>query len=131
MTNRTTAISKLTAIAALAGIGAAMSTPVRAADMPDAVTASPDVYSVVAENEFVRVIEAVWQPGQRDEMHAHPPIGVYFLSACDDMRVHFADGSAADWNANPGEALANGPVEAHSIENVGNTECRLVFVEPK
>lgn len=104
---------------------------VLAGELPDAVTASPDIYEVLAENESLRVIRATWMPGERDEFHSHPPIGLYSVSDCENMRVHFPDGSSKDWSTSVGDAGANNPVKAHAIENVGQTACRLVFVEYK
>jgi hypothetical protein len=111
--------------------GSAIFASARADELPDAVTASPEVYEVIAENDSVRVIKATWEPGQADNMHSHPAIGVYFISDCDDMRVHFANGTSRDWKAPTGAAGANDAVAAHSIENVGNSTCQLVFFEPK
>jgi hypothetical protein len=111
--------------------GGAMSTIAVADEAPDAVTVSPDVYKVIAENDSLRVVAATWKPGQRDLMHSHPAIGIYILSDCDKMRVHHAEGTSKDWSAKSGTAGANTAVAAHAIENVGDTECRLVFFEPK
>lgn len=77
------------------------------------------------------MIVATWQPGQRDEMHSHPAIGVYALSDCEKMRAHLADGKSVEWSAKAGNADANKPVASHAIEIIGDTDCRLVFVEPK
>lgn len=104
---------------------------VPAGELPDAVTASPDIYEVLAENDSLRVVHATWTPGARDEFHSHPAIGVYSVSDCESMRVYFQDGSSKDWSTSVGDAGANGPVKAHAIENVGQTTCRLVFVEYK
>ena len=109
----------------------ALSLPALADSVPDAVSASSGVYKVIAENDALRVIEATWQPGQRDVMHAHPAIGVYFLSDCENMRTHLTDGTPTDWSASKGDALANDVVASHSIENAGDAVCRLVFVESK
>lgn len=111
--------------------GLAMSASAFADEVPDAVTASPDIYKVVAENDALRVVVATWKPGQRDAMHSHPAIGVYALTECKNMRAHLADGRSVDWNVVPGNAAANMPVKAHAIENIGDAVCQLVFVETK
>lgn len=121
----------LSLVAMLATAGAVLPTMAFADGVPDAITASPDIYKVIAENDTLRVIEATWQPGQRDKMHSHPAIGFYVLSDCAAMRAHLADGTSRDWSAKPGKAGANDPVKSHAIENIGDTECKLVFVEPK
>jgi hypothetical protein len=64
-------------------------------------------------------------------MHSHPAIGIYFLSDCQKMRTRYADWASKDWSANSGAAGAKAPVISHAIENNGDTECRLIFFEPK
>jgi predicted metal-dependent enzyme (double-stranded beta helix superfamily) len=108
-----------------------MSTIAVADEAADAVIASPEVYKVIAENDSLRVVAATWKPGQRDVMHSHPAIGIYILSDCEKMRVHYADGTSKDWSAKSGTAGANAPVTSHAIENIGDTECRTIFFEPK
>ncbi len=111
--------------------GGVMPTTTVADEAPDAVTASPDVYKVIAENDSLRMVAATWKPGQRDMMHSHPAIGIYILSDCEKMLVHYADGTSEDWSAESGAAGTNAPVTSHAIENIGDTECRLIFFEPK
>ncbi len=120
-----------TLVALIILAGGAMSTIAVADEAADAVTASPEVYKVIAENDSVRVVAATWKPGQRDVMHSHPAIGIYILSDCEKMRVHYADGTSKDWSAKSGTAGANAPVTSHAIENIGDTECRTIFFEPK
>ena len=122
---------RLAVVALLILAGGTISTTAVADEAPDAVTVSPDVYKVIAENDSVRVVAATWKPGQRDMMHSHPAIGIYILSDCQKMRVHHADGTLKDWSAKSGTAGANVSVTSHAIENIGDTECRLIFFEPK
>ena len=123
--------AKLAVVALLILAGGAISTIAVADEAPDAVTASPDVYEVIAENDSLRMVAATWEPGQRDMMHSHPAIGIYILSDCEKMRVHYSDGTSKDWSAKNGTAGANAPVTSHAIENISDTECRLIFFEPK
>ena len=123
--------ARLGVVALLILAGGTMSTIAVAELAPDAVTASPDVYEVIAENDSLRMVAATWKPGQRDMMHSHPAIGIYILSDCEKMRVHYADGTSKDWSAKSGTAGANAPVTSHAIENIGDTECRTIFFEPK
>ena len=120
-----------TLLALLIFAGGAMFTIAVADEIPDAVTASPDVHKVIAENDSMRVVAATLKPGQRDMMHSHPAIGIYILSGCERMRVHSGDGTSHDWGAKSGTAGANAAVTSHSIENVGDTECRQIYFEPK
>ncbi len=118
-------------VALLIFTGGATSTIAVADEAPDMVTASPNVYKVIAENDSLRLVAATWKPGQRDMMHSHPAIGIYILSDCEKMRIHHADGTSNDWSAKSGAAGTNAPVTSHAIENIGDTECRLILFEPK
>ena len=123
--------ARLGVVALLILAGGTMSTIAVADEAPDAVTASPDVYEVIAENDSLRMVAATWKPGQRDMMHSHPAIGIYILSDCEKMLVHYADGTSEDWSAKSGTAGANVPVTSHALENIGDTECRIIYFEPK
>lgn len=77
------------------------------------------------------MVAATWKPGQRDMMNSHRAIGIYILSACEKMRVHYSDGISKDWSAKSGTAGANAPITSHVNENIAEKECRLIFFEPK
>ncbi len=49
-------------------------------EIPDAVEAGPTVYTVVLENDEVRVLQATYQPGAKVPMHRHPDRVVYALT---------------------------------------------------
>ncbi|HEX9137336.1 MAG TPA: hypothetical protein VF905_10390 [Nitrospirota bacterium] len=105
--------------------------PVVAEDVAPSYKASPDVYKVITENEHFRVIMATWKPGQRDKMHSHEgPLVGYRLTDC-NLKVYNPDGSAKAREAKRGEALFNPVIAAHSVENVGSSDCQLVIVEKK
>jgi quercetin dioxygenase-like cupin family protein len=104
---------------------------VMAGDVVPSYRASPEVYKVIAENEHFRVIISTWKPGQRDAMHSHEgPLVGYRLTDC-DLKVYTPDGKAKAREAKRGEALFNPVIAAHSVENVGTTECQLLIVEKK
>ena len=46
----------------------------------DALTASPANFTLLLENEHVRVLEYVVLPGEQDQWHTHPPKVSYVLS---------------------------------------------------
>jgi len=99
--------------------------------VPHSLVASPDIYKVIAENEQYRVIEVTWKPGQRDVVHSHPASAVYNLMDC-TLRS-FDSSGVARWTgqARAGTATVQQPIPAHSIENVGQSECKLIMFEPK
>lgn len=102
-----------------------------AADVPPAHKASPEIYKVLAEDKKVRVVEATWQPGQRDKWHSHPSMAAYRLTDC-KSRVHLANGKTRDRDQKAGfAALRDKPVAKHSFENTGTNVCRILLIELK
>lgn len=99
------------------------------AALPRSYVASPDIYKVIAQNEQLQVIDVRWAPGQKDVMHSHPASGVYYLTDC-ELRLHAPDGATRDVKLKAGFALAQAPIPAHVLENIGAAECRLVMFEP-
>jgi beta-alanine degradation protein BauB len=97
---------------------------------PPSFVASPEIYKVIAENDKYRVIEVVWKPGQRDRVHSHPEAATYYLSDC-VLRNHPSGGPPQDGTRLAGRASVRGPIAAHSIENIGSADCRLIMFEPK
>lgn len=99
-------------------------------DVPASYQASPEVYKVLAENEFMRVGVATWQPGQKDKDHSHPMAAFYTVKEC-HARITTPDGKVREVNNKVGTARINPPVKSHTFENTGKTECQQVFVELK
>lgn len=99
---------------------------------PSAPEASPDVYRIITENDHYRVIEATWQPGQKDELHSHGAVSaMYYLTEC-MLKIHTPDGKTVDAKPKVGSArIAPAAVDAHYAENVGSSECKVIFFEQK
>jgi len=103
----------------------------------DALTAAPANHRLLLENERVRVLETVVAPGASTPVHTHRWASVeYVLSAASfvrrngDGRVVF-DSRAAGAELRPFEVLWSEPFPPHSVENVGDTELRVIMVELK
>ncbi len=95
----------------------------------DPVRTDPDKYSVVFENERVRVLEYVDRPGDRTTMHTHPDSVMYTLSSF-RRRLYGGDGESRDVD------IASGttgwlPAQRHAGHNVGDTDTHVIFVELK
>ena len=97
---------------------------------PLSIAASPEIYKVVAENEKYRVIAVTWAPGQKDAMHSHPDSAVYVLTDC-SLRYTLPNGSTRVGSPPAGYAAVQAPIEAHAVENVGKSDCKLIMFEPK
>jgi hypothetical protein len=102
----------------------------------DALTAAPDNHKLLFENDNVRVLETIIQPGQTTPLHTHCwPAALYFLSSSDFLRRD-EDGSVTldSRNSPPptqGTALWIPPLPPHTLENIGMTEIRIIVVEVK
>jgi len=95
----------------------------------DPVEVSPEIYKLILVNDQVRVIEYQAKPGQTDKMHSFPQRLAYTLTPV-KLRVMAPDGSISQIEATEGEVYWLGPV-THSIENIGNTEAKMLIVEIK
>jgi quercetin dioxygenase-like cupin family protein len=95
----------------------------------DAVTVAPHVYTVLFENERVRLLEVRMKPGDRSEMHSHPDYAIYPLN---DAKATFTspNGDSAEVEMKSGEALWH-DAELHAVENRGPTEARVILFELK
>src|SRR5450432_3821694 len=98
-------------------------------DKKDALLVAPDVYRLAFENERIRVLSFITQPGQKWALHSHP----------DSLVVALSEYSVR--NLTPGQASAERhsklgdvrwiPASAHTGENIGTTEMRGLIVELK
>lgn len=98
--------------------------------VPRSFEASPDIYRVMAENGRFRLIEVTWKPGQRDRMHSHPEAAGYALTNC-MVRAHFRDGTTATYPFKAGTGNVQDAIAAHSIENIGTSDCKIIMFEPR
>jgi len=95
----------------------------------DATQVAPHVYTVIFENDRLRILEVTMAPGARSEMHSHPD---YFAYILDDGKVRFtdADGGTGELDLPAGAGMWR-EAEEHATENIGATPVRAIFVEPK
>lgn len=96
----------------------------------DPVAVSPEKFSVVLENEHVRVIEYALNPGERDDWHTHPPKLSYVLDS-GNLRITTAEGESFIVEERSGSASWMGALGRHYAENIGDTLVRVLLVEVK
>jgi hypothetical protein len=94
----------------------------------DPVASNPDAYSVIFENERVRVLEYRDTPGHLTTPHSHPDSVMYTLSSF-RRRLH-SGGQQRDVELPAGMAGWL-PAQEHAGENIGDTETHVIFVELK
>jgi len=106
-------------------------------DSLDALVAAPEFHHLLLENDDVRVLETRIGPGATVPIHTHRWSSVFYVLAnahhvrrdpegrlLGDTRV---DGELPG----PGATLWLTPRPPHSVENVGDSEIRLLNVELK
>lgn len=105
-------------------------------DPLDAVVAAPRFHRVLLENETVRVLDTIVQPGETVPLHTHRwPSVLYVLSWSNFLRRD-ADGHVTVDSRDSiplaiGAAFWSGPLPPHTLENVGNCELRVIAIEQK
>jgi len=97
----------------------------------DALTAAPENHKLLFENETVRVLDTVIQPGQTTPLHTHCwPATLYILSISDFIRRDQSGSVTLDSrraaSLTPGTALWIPPIPPHTLENTGTTEIRII-----
>lgn len=95
----------------------------------DAVSIAPDVYRVILENDRVRVLEISTEPGGTTDMHSHPDMVVYAVSAC-DWRLTSPEGEVVELHLPAGETGFQETV-SHSAEDIGSSGSRAIAIELK
>ena len=102
----------------------------------DALTAAPRHHTLLFENEFVRVLDTRVPPGQTVPLHTHQWPSVLYIRNWSDFIRRDAEGlTVIDSRTLPEvpeeSAVWSGPLPAHTLENIGNTELRAISVEIK
>ncbi len=98
-------------------------------NIKDAVETDGDKYSVVLENERVRVLRYHDKPGDRTLQHAHPDYVLYAESSF-RRRLTFPDGQKHDVDVKAGSVVWM-KAHIHIGENIGDTNTDVIFVELK
>ncbi len=95
----------------------------------DALKAAPDVYSLVMENERVRVMNAKFKPGQKAVMHSHPDHVIYVLKNA-KLKITVPGGQSSEIDLKTGQAIWMQSGQ-HAAENIGGPEANDLVVELK
>ena len=112
------------AAAATAVLGASAPSP------QDPVTQAPRYYTVIFENDRVRVLDYHLKPGEREGMHTHAYPHVAYALSDAAARITTPAGKVFELTFRQGRALWSEPV-THQFENLGRTELHALLVEVK
>ena len=106
-------------------------------DELDARVAAPQYHALLLENERVRVLDVRIPPGHTVPVHTHRwPAILHVLSAGQLVRRDgegnvLLDTRTVDASPQLSFVLWSEPFPPHSVENVGNTEIRVISIELK
>ena len=95
----------------------------------DPVNISPQFYTVLFENDQVRVLEFRLRPGEKEPMHSHPAGVVRYLSDATFLTT-LPDGTISEGSVKKGDVQWR-EFTRHAAENIGTTEALVFAVELK
>ena len=101
----------------------------RCASAQDPAVVNAKTVQVKMENERVRVLEAILQPGEKEQLHSHPAYVTYVIAG-GTVRNHIAGGTTVEAVLKTGDVLYRDAV-VHWAENIGTTPIQLILVELK
>ena len=110
-------------------LGAALCLSAAAAHAQDPVKVDPKHYSVMFENDQVRVLKIHYGAHEKSVMHTHPNAVVISLTEM-HAKFNLADGKSQDSNMKAGESMWT-PATKHLPENTGDAAMDGILVELK
>jgi hypothetical protein len=95
----------------------------------DAAAVAPNVYTVLFENDRVRLLEARLRSGDSSALHSHPDYLIYNL---EDGKVRFGgpSGEGQDVELKAGGVMWR-DAEEHTAEGIGSGDVRALLFELK
>jgi quercetin dioxygenase-like cupin family protein len=95
----------------------------------DPVKVDPKHYSVVFENDDVRVLRVHYAPGEKSVMHSHPASVAVFLDN-QKAKMTYPDGKSEEMSPKKGDAVF-ALASVHLPQNIGSGPIDLIIVELK
>jgi quercetin dioxygenase-like cupin family protein len=95
----------------------------------DAVKVDPKHYSVVSENEQVRILKVHYGPHEKSVMHSHPATVAVFLTDAKGTFT-FPDGKKQDFSLKAGQSQYSA-AGIHLPENTGDAGMDVIVIELK
>ena len=95
----------------------------------DAVKTDPKHYSIISENDQVRILKVHYGPHEKSIMHSHPATVAVFLTDAKGQ-FGFPDGKKVPFDVKAGQALYEA-ADTHLPENSGDTGMDVIVIELK
>jgi len=102
----------------------------RGAYAQDAVKVSPDHFTVLLENERVRVLDFHAKAGEKIPTHSHPAYISYSISGAGKTKFTSAAGKVRETPAKTGQATWH-EAETHASEYEGTGSTHVLLIELK
>ena len=87
-------------------------------------------YTTLFENDEIRILNHVINPGEGEPKHSHPPMYAYFIGDTEATVTNELDGSVLVRHLKDGEHFLV-PATTHSIVNTGTGTLHSILVELK
>ena len=113
----------------LVAVGSALMSAPALVRAQDPVKVDPKHYSVMFENDAVRVLHIHYAPGEKSVMHSHPDSVIVFMEDQKAKMTH-PDGKSEEVSGKKGDAVFS-PAGAHLPENIGSGPIEVILVELK
>jgi hypothetical protein len=105
-------------------------------EVMDAVVAAPASHRVLVQNDRVRVLEVVIEPGAREPEHTHQASSVMIVD--EPARIRYYKAGVLLFESAAGDASSSGvrvrwmePEGPHSVENIDQHRYHAIRVELK
>jgi quercetin dioxygenase-like cupin family protein len=95
----------------------------------DAVKVDPKHYSVISENDQVRILKVHYGPQEKSVMHSHPDTVAVFLTDAKGQFT-FPDGKKQEFTVKAGDAQYSAAA-THLPENTGDKDMEIIVTELK
>ena len=105
------------------------SKPLWAGDYPDPYEVGKQYYTLLLENDKVRISDVKLKPGDKMAMHSHPDHFAYIMTD-GKIKFEYPDGTTKDVEVKGGQVVWSA-AESHATEDVGGTDLHLLVVELK
>jgi quercetin dioxygenase-like cupin family protein len=95
----------------------------------DAVKVDPKHYSVISDNDQVRILKVHYGPHEKSVMHSHPDTVAVFLTDAKGQFT-FPDGKKQEFTVKAGDAQYSAAA-THLPENTGDKDMEVIVTELK
>ena len=91
---------------------------------------SPEVYTVLVDNDYVKVLDVKFKSGQSDNMHHHNVFTGYVVNG-GKMLSTMPDGTTRTMELPNGIAVHRDFETVHQVKNIGDSDIHIILVEHK